>query len=122
MTESNIWCAIAVLFFITTDYITGIIKAIIKGDLNSQKMRTGLGHKLTYLILTITAWFIDTVNTHISLGFPINIFACTVSGICLIELTSILENITTINPELENTPLINILKQNNTNPKHKEKK
>ena len=121
MTESDMWCAIAVLFFITTDYITGTIKAIMKGDLSSRKMRTGLGHKLTYLILTVTAWFIDTVNTHISLGFPINVFTCTVSGICLIELTSILEIITAINPELENTPFMNIFKQNNTKPKHKEK-
>lgn len=121
MTELDMWCAIAVLFFITTDYITGTIKAIMKGDLNSQKMRTGLGHKLTYIILTITAWFIDTVNTHVSLGFPLNVFVCTVSGICLIELTSILENITAINPELENTPFMNIFKQNNTQPKHKEK-
>lgn len=116
------WCAIAVLFFITTDYITGVIKAIMKGDLSSQKMRTGLEHKLIYLILTMTAWFIDTVNTHVSLGFPINVFVCTVSGICLIELTSILENITVINPELENAPFMNIFKQNNIEPKHKEKK
>lgn len=122
MTELDMWCAIAVLFFITTDYITGTIKAIMKGDLSSQKMRTGLGHKLTYLILTVTAWFIDTVNTHVSLGFPINVFICTVSGICLIELTSILENITAINPELENTPFMNIFKQNNIKPEHKEKK
>ena len=56
------WCAIAVLFFTTTDYITGTIKAIMKGDLSSQKMRTGLGHKLTYLIITVTAWFIDTAS------------------------------------------------------------
>lgn len=121
MTESDTWCAIAVLFFIATDYITGTIKAIMKGDLSSQKMRTGLGRKLTYLILVLTAWFIDTVNTHVSLNFPINVFICTVSGICLIELTSILENITAINPELENTPFMNIFKQNNTEPKHKEK-
>lgn len=121
MTETNIWCAIALLFFITTDYLTGIIKAAIQGSINSKKMREGLGHKLTYLILATTSWFIDTINTNINLGFPINLYTCTVSGICLIELTSILENITAINPELENAPFMNIFKQNNTKPKHKEK-
>lgn len=120
MTQSDMWCAIAILFFTTTDYITGIIKAITQSNLSSKKMREGLGHKLTYLILTLMAWFIDTLNIHISLGFPLNVFDCTVTGICLIELTSIIENITAINPELKNAAFMNIFTQNNITPKHKE--
>lgn len=120
MTETDMWGAIAVLFFVATDYLTGIIKAIMQGNLSSQKMRTGLGHKFAYLTLTATAWFIDTVNGHIPLGFPISLFICTTSGISLIEITSILENITAINPELKNAPFINAFAQNNTKPKHKE--
>lgn len=119
MAQTDIWSAIAVLFFSSTDYLTGIIKASMQGKLSSKRMREGLGHKLAYLTLTLVAWFMDTLNTHLSLGFPINILTCTVSGICLIELTSIIENITTINPELKNAPFMNIFAQNNT-PKHKE--
>lgn len=122
MTQNDMWYAIAVLFFVTTDYLTGVIKAATQGKLSSQKMREGLGRKLTYLILTLIAWFIDTVNIRINLGFPLDIYACTVSGICLIEITSILENLTAINPELKNTSFMNIFAQNNTNPKHKETK
>lgn len=118
MTQTDIWCAIAILFFISTDYLTGVIKAIIQGELNSKRMREGLGHKLTYLMLTLVAWFIDTLNAYLPLGFPINVFNCTVSGICLIELTSIIENITAINPELKNAPFMSVFAQNNT-PKHK---
>lgn len=120
MTQSDMWCAIAVLFFVSTDYITGVMKAIMQHNLSSQKMREGLGHKLAYLILSVMAWFTDTLNTHLSLGLPVDIFICTISGICLIELTSILENITAINPELGNAAFMNIFTQNNTNPKHKE--
>lgn len=121
MTQSDTWWyAIAVLFFITADYITGVIKAIMQGDLSSKKMREGLGHKLTYIILALTAWFMDTLNMHLTLGFPLNVFTCTTSGICLIELTSIIENITAINPELKNAAFMNIFAQNNINPKHKE--
>lgn len=119
MTETNIWYAIALLFFITTDYLTGIIKAAIQGSLNSKKMREGLGHKLTYLILTTTSWFIDTINININLGFPVDLYTCTVSGICLIELTSILENITDINPELANAPFMQIFAQNHNQAKPK---
>lgn len=120
MTQSDMWCAIAVLFFISMDYITGVLKAIMQSNLSSQKMREGLGHKLAYLTLTFTAWFIDTLNIHLSLGFPVSVFTCTISGVCLIELTSIIENITAINPELRDAAFMNIFTQNNTKPKHKE--
>lgn len=119
MTTADIWCAIAVTFFITTDYVTGVAKAIMQNNLNSQKMREGLGHKFAYIILTLTAWFIDEVNLHVDLGLPVSVFICTVSGICLIELTSILENITAINPELADAPFMQIFAQS-TSGKHKE--
>lgn len=121
MTQTDMWCAIAILFFISADYVTGMIKAIMQGNLSSKRMREGLGHKFAYLMLALTSWFIDTLNMHLSIGFPINTFTCTVSGVCLIELTSIIENITAINPELENTPFMSIFTQNTCNPKHKEK-
>lgn len=120
MTQTNMWYAIAILFFITTDYITGVIKAGMQGNLNSKRMREGLGHKLAYLILAFTAWFTDALNTHLTLGFPLDVFTCVTSGICLIEITSILENITAINPELENAPFMSVFTQHHEQPKHKE--
>nr|DAU79712.1 MAG TPA: holin [Caudoviricetes sp.] len=118
MTTADVWCAIAVTFFITTDYVTGVAKAIMQDNLSSKKMREGLGHKFTYIILTLTAWFIDEVNLHVDLKLPVSVFVCTVGGICLIELTSILENITVINPELADAPFMQIFTQNNTKPRH----
>ena len=118
MTKADAWCAIAVTFFITTDYVTGVAKAIMQNNLNSQKMREGLGHKFAYIILVLVAWFIDEVSLHVDLGLPVSVFVCTVGGICLIELTSILENITVINPELADAPFMQTFAQNNTNPRH----
>lgn len=118
MTTADVWCAIAVAFFITTDYVTGVAKAIMQNNLSSKKMREGLGHKFAYIILTLTAWFIDEVNLHIDLGLPVSVFVCTVGGICLIELTSILENVTAINPELADAPFMSIFSQNTPNAKH----
>ena len=119
MTQVDIWCLIAVTVFIATDYVTGVAKAIMQGTLSSKKMREGLGHKFAYFVLILLAWFIDTVNTHVSIGLPVSVFICTVSGVCLIELTSILENITAINPELKNTPLMKTFSITNTH-KHGE--
>ena len=118
MTQADIWCTIAVIFFISVDYVTGVAKAIMRDNLSSRKMREGLGHKFAYLMLVLVAWFIDEVNRHIDLGLPISVFVCTVGGVCLIELTSILENVTEINPELKNAPIMRIIAQS-TNNKHK---
>lgn len=118
MTTTDVWCVCAVVFFIIVDYVTGIAKAILNDTLSSQKMRQGLWHKFTYLILTLVAYFVDMINLHVDLGLPVNVFVCTVGGISLIELTSILENITEINPELKNAPFMQIFAQS-TNGKHK---
>ena len=118
MTQADIWCTIAVIFFISIDYVTGVAKAIMRDNLSSRKMREGLGHKFAYLMLVLVAWFIDEVNRHIDLGLPMSVFVCTVGGVCLIELTSILENVTEINPELKNAPFMQIFAQS-TNSKHK---
>jgi toxin secretion/phage lysis holin len=118
MTATDIWCVFAVIFFIIVDYVTGIAKAILNDTISSQKMRQGLWHKFAYLMLTLVAYFIDMINLHIDLGLPVSLFVCTVGGISLIELTSILENITAINPELADAPFMNVFAQNST-PKHK---
>lgn len=119
MTTTDVWCAIAVTFFITTDYVTGVTKAIMQDNLSSKKMREGLGHKFAYIILVLVAWFIDEISLHVDLGLPVSVFVCTVGGICLIEITSILENITVINPELADAPFMQIFAQS-TSGKHKE--
>lgn len=69
-------------------------------------------------MLTLVAYFVDMINLHVDLGLPVSVFVCTVGGISLIELTSILENITAINPELADAPFMSIFAQANT-PKHK---
>ena len=119
MTTTDVWCTLAAVFFIIVDYVTGITKAIVQDNLSSKKMREGLGHKFAYFILVLVAWFIDEINLHVDLGLPVSVFVCTVGGICLIELTSILENITVINPELAGAPFMQIFSQS-TSGKHKE--
>lgn len=118
MTATDVWCVLAVVFFITVDYVTGIAKAILNDTLSSRKMRQGLWHKFSYLILTLVAYFIDMINLHVDLGLPVSVFVCTVGGISLIELTSILENITAINPELADAPFMKVFSNTNT-PKHR---
>lgn len=118
-TDPDMWALIAVLFFVATDYITGIVKAIMAGNLSSKRMREGLGHKFAYLVLILTSYMIDVFNVHINLGLPVHVYLVTVGGICLIELTSIIENITQINPELKDVPSMQIFNTTNTDTDHK---
>lgn len=116
----DMWALIAVLFFVATDYITGIVKAIMAGNLSSKRMREGLGHKFAYLTLILIAYMIDTFNAHVDLGLPVHVYLITVGGICLIELTSILENITEINPELKDVSFMKIFSDTDTDHRHGE--
>ena len=118
-TDPDIWALIAVLFFVATDYITGTVKAIMAGNLSSKRMREGLGHKFAYLVLILVAYMIDTIGAHVDLGLPVHVYLITIGGICLIELTSIIENITEINPELKDVPFLQIFSTTNTDTDHK---
>lgn len=119
-TDPDIWALIAVLFFVATDYTTGIVKAIMAGNLSSKRMREGLGHKFAYLVLVLTSYMIDTFSAHVDLSLPVHVYLITVGGICLIELTSIIENITEINPELKDVPFMQIFSTTNTDHRHGE--
>lgn len=119
-TEPDMWALIAALFFIAVDYLTGVVKAVMQGKLSSQKMREGLGHKFAYLILITVSYMIDTISAHVSIGLPVNVFIVTVGSVCLIEITSILENVCEINPELKNKPFMRIFDTDKNTPDHKE--
>ena len=119
--ETLFYEILAVLVFIITDYVTGTIDAIMHGTLSSTKMREGLGHKFAYLCVFFIAWFIDFEMKHIDIGFHSALTPIVTIGIVLIELSSIVENIGKINPELTQAEFMSIFSQNPNNPNHKEK-
>lgn len=120
MTETLFYEILAVLVFIIMDYITGTIGAIMHGNLSSTKMRKGLGNKFGYICVFFIAWFIDFEMGHLNLGFNTPLTPAVTIGIVLIELSSIIENIGKINPEIKNAPFMSIFNQNPANPNHKE--
>lgn len=113
MTGTLFYETLAVFTFTTTDYITGIINAIMHNNLSSTKMREGLGHKFAYLCVFFLAWFIDFETKHINIGFHSTLTPIVTTGIVLIELSSIIENISKINPELTQAEFMKIFANNN---------
>lgn len=116
-TEEETWLSAAVLIFIIIDYITGVINAALKNSISSRKMREGLGHKATYIILLSVCYIIDAIQLNTELNLPTKLFPIVSCGILLIELTSIIENICEINPELKQANFMYIFEKNNTETK-----
>lgn len=107
-----------VFLLVLIDYVTGVVNAIMHGELSSGKMREGLGHKFAYLAIICVALIVEYGSDYIDLGVEPPVFIPACVGICLIEITSIMENCVKINPELADAPFMQIFTQN-TNGKHK---
>lgn len=109
---------ILILAFIAFDLVTGIIKAVATRTMSSTALRQGLAHKLGYLIIAFLALFVDAAQLHFELGYQIPLFGVCAIAIIVIEITSVLENISIIVPGLEETPLFRIFQV--TDEKEKE--
>lgn len=102
------------------DYVTGVVNATMHGELSSERMRQGLGHKFAYLAIICVALIVEYGSDYISLGIELPVFIPVCAGICLIEITSIMENCVKINPELSSSNILNIFKVNKKESNGKE--
>lgn len=99
-----------VFLLMLIDYVTGVINAIMQRELSSKRMREGFGHKFTYLAIICMALIVEYGSNYINLGIELPLFTPVCAGICLTEITSIIENCVKINPELSSSNIINIFK------------
>lgn len=99
-----------VFMLVVIDYVTGVVNAIMHGELSSERMRQGLGHKFAYLAVICVALIVEYGSDYINLGIELPVFIPVCAGICLIEITSIMENCAKINPELSKSNILNIFK------------
>lgn len=91
---------IVVGVFILFDILTGILKAISKGNLNSTYLRQGLFHKLSEVIAVIGSHLLEHGVQYIKITVDLPILGVVSTYICVMELISILENLCEINPSL----------------------
>ena len=110
-----------IFLLVLIDYITGVVNAIMHKELSSERMRQGLGHKFAYLAIICVALIVEYGSDYISLGIELPVFMPACTGICLIEITSIMENCAKINPELSKSNILNIFKIDKKENDNKEK-
>lgn len=103
------WAFGFALAFIFLDVATGYAQAVANRCVSSDKMKRGFWHKLALVFAMLAAGLADmAAAVEIDLGFSMPVFECACGYICLMELTSILENVKKMNPELEDTPLLKL--------------
>lgn len=86
--------------FILFDIITGWIKSIANGNYKSTKMKKGLYSKCGEMLTLIFMYGIEYAVPIIGIETTIPFVKATCAYITIMEITSIVENLGAINPQL----------------------
>lgn len=103
------WAIIACLCMMAFDIITGFMAAWKNHEIESKKMREGICHKGTLVLLIVLAWLCEVFILHVpelGISIPLVIPVCVI--IFAIELTSILENLSKMYPEISSTKIMQL--------------
>ena len=106
-------CALGITaILIAMDYISGIAAAASRGDLQSSKMREGLWHKLGEVGAILLAYLVAEEGHYIGLPYQIDLLIpAVIIWISVMEITSILENLTLLNSDLASAGFLRIFRR-----------
>lgn len=107
--EINWFVPAIALAFICFDVITGFAQALKNKDVQSQKMRDGLFHKLGFLFAIALGYMIEFAMVYMELGFVAPVAGLVCAYVVVTEIVSILENIVALNPDLAGSKVLDIL-------------
>lgn len=96
----NYFFAVAVGIFIVFDIITGLLKAVKDGNVKSSIMKEGLTAKLGEIIIMVLMYVIEYIFPLININLNLPLVQGVSVYIIIMELSSIIENVGKINPEL----------------------
>lgn len=110
MDKTEITALIVVGVMIVMDYATGLLKAVMQHDISSTKMREGLYHKAAFVAVMFLAEVIERAQQVIDLGFSVPIVMPAAVYITVTEVSSIIENLGEINPEIKGSRLLGLFR------------
>ena len=113
---------IAVSGFILFDVLTGLLKALYHGGINSTKLRLGLYHKAGEVLAVVGSALLEYALAYIQIGVDLPVIDVVSVYICVTELVSILENLAEVNPALARLFKPYLAKLNEVQPKDSEDK
>lgn len=86
--------------FMVFDIISGLLQAIANKTYASSKMRVGLWHKISFILIIVLAVGLEFAQGFIDLGFTVPLVVPVCAYICMNEIGSIIENFALLNPKL----------------------
>ena len=102
----NYYAAIFAFIFITLDVASGMMKGASQHALSSKVMRQGFWHKSALFLVIILSALVDSaMRSGLDIGFNAPIFEGACVYVCVMEIISILENVSVMNPELKSSKL-----------------
>ena len=101
---------VCLLALVVIDYVTGIVGAVVNNNFSSSVMRQGLLHKMAYVVCFVIGFIVNIMCDYIDLGFiyGASILSLISVWVAVTEVSSILENVCVINPELKDSALFKI--------------
>lgn len=106
LTDAQQWGIIIACIMMCADILVGFIGAVIQHNISSTKMREGILHKILMLVLIFVCLTIEVAASHM-FKLPYDIPTCEVicGYVVVMELASIIENISTAYPEFSKSGL-----------------
>lgn len=101
-----------VLLFIVLDVISGFAKAVKNREVSSEKMRLGAWHKSGFLLVIVFAYTCEYALNYVELGFQAPIVVPVCVFLILTEITSFLENVKELVPELADNKFMGLFGKN----------
>lgn len=102
----------ALLLLIVLDVVLGVSAAAKNHDLQSSEMRAGAWHKIGELGVVAIADIADgMLMGGLDIGFAAPVCTAVIVYLCINEVVSCLENAVKLNPELKDSPALNLLKE-----------
>ena len=120
--EQGIYVAI-VAGAIVFDLISGLLKAFATKTVSTTVMRQGLYHKSAILLVVLLAIGCEYVMAFIDLGFTFGgkLVVGVTTIICLMEIMSILENLSEINPDIKASKIMSFFSSSKIEQKSEQK-
>lgn len=100
--QENITMFCVTMLFIFIDIVSGIACAIYNHNYSSTVLREGLAHKFAYILVMCSVAIIQVAmfDPQFSINFNVPLFNIVCAAIVFLELSSILENASILNPGL----------------------
>ena len=119
--EAQTWSILLACVMMCADVVVGFIQAAINNQLSSTKMRQGLLHKILILILIFVCSAIEIGIGH-TVKLPYDIPTCEVvcGYVIVMELISILENISRGYPQFADSQLFKLFNLSDKDNKEQE--